>query len=161
MKGKDMSKGTELRSILETVGVVIGSLVGAIILIVFATTKYEPSESSNKIVGEKKPSSENISPVAEVKVAEDSTSNTMSTISGEKIAQANCVMCHASGLMNAPKIGDAGQWGPRIAQGKDMLVSNAIKGIRTMPAKGGNTSLTDEEVAAAVIYMANASGGSL
>ena len=156
-----MSKGTELRSILETVGVVIGSLVGAIILIVFATTKYEPSEPLNKIVGEKKPSSENISPVAEVKVAEDSTSNTMSTISGEKIAQANCVMCHASGLMNAPKIGDAGQWGPRIAQGKDMLVSNAIKGIRTMPAKGGNTSLTDEEVAAAVIYMANASGGSL
>lgn len=156
-----MSKGTELRSVLETVGVVIGSLVGAIILIVFATTKYEPSESLNKIVGEKKPSSENISPVAEVKVAEDSTSNTMSTISGEKIAQANCAMCHASGLMNAPKIGDAGQWGPRIAQGKDMLVSNAIKGIRTMPAKGGNTSLTDEEVAAAVIYMANASGGSL
>ncbi|MDC0423173.1 c-type cytochrome [Methylophilaceae bacterium] len=156
-----MSKGTELRSVLETVGVVIGSLVGAIILIVFATTKYEPSESPDKIVGEKKPSIENIAPVAEVKVMKDSTSDTKSAISGEKIAQANCAMCHASGLMNAPKIGDEGQWGPRIAQGKDMLVSNAINGIRTMPAKGGNTSLTDEEVAAAVIFMANASGGSI
>ena len=156
-----MSKGSELRSVLETVGVVIGSLVGAIILIVFATTKYEPSESSNKMVGEKKPTSENISPVAEVKVTEDATSDTKSSISGENIAQANCAMCHASGLMNAPKIGDEVQWGPRIAQGKDMLVSNAINGIRTMPAKGGNTSLSDEEVAAAVIYMANASGGSL
>jgi cytochrome c5 len=155
-----MSKGTELRSVLETVGVVLGSLFGAIILIVLATTKYEPSEPTNTMVVETKPSTENIKPVAEVKVAKNS-SNTKSSISGEKITQANCAMCHASGLMNAPKIGDAGQWGPRIAQGKDMLVSNAIKGIRTMPAKGGNTSLTDEEVAAAVIYMANASGGSL
>jgi len=156
-----MSKGTELRSVLETVGVVLGSLFGAIILIVFATTKYEPSESSIAKVEETIPSSENILPVAEVKVAKDSSSDTKSSISGEKITQANCAMCHASGLMNAPKIGDAGQWGPRIAQGKDMLVSNAINGIRTMPAKGGNASLTDEEVAAAVVFMANSSGGSL
>jgi len=42
-----------------------------------------------------------------------------------------------------------------------MLVNNAIKGIRTMPAKGGNPSLSDEEVAAAVIWMANQSGGNL
>ena len=34
-------------------------------------------------------------------------------------------------------------------------------GIRTMPAKGGNPSLSDEEVAAAVIWMANESGGNL
>jgi len=155
-----MSKGTELRSVLETVGVVLGSLFGAIILIVLATTKYEPSEPTNTMVVETKPSTENIKPVAEVKVAKNS-SNTKSSISGEKITQANCAMCHASGLMNAPKIGDAGQWGPRIAQGKDMLVSNAINGIRTMPAKGGNASLTDEEVAAAVVFMANSSGGSL
>ena len=156
-----MSKGTELRSVLETVGVVLGSLFGAIILIVLATTKYEPSEPTNTMVVETKPSSENILPVAEVKVARDPSLDTKSSISGEKIAQANCAMCHASGLMNAPKIGDTGQWGPRIAQGKDMLVSNAINGIRTMPAKGGNASLTDEEVAAAVVYMANSSGGSL
>jgi len=113
------------------------------------------------MVTEKKPTPEIISPVAEVKVAKDSSLETKSSISGEKIAQANCAMCHASGLMNAPKIGDAGQWGPRIAQGKVMLVSNAINGIRTMPAKGGNASLTDEEVAAAVVYMANLSGGTL
>ena len=30
-----------------------------------------------------------------------------------------------------------------------------------MPAKGGNAALSDEEVAAAVIWMANQSGGSL
>ncbi len=63
--------------------------------------------------------------------------------------------------MNSPKIGDKEQWAPRIAQGKEMLVSNAINGIRTMPAKGGNPSLSDAEVAAAVIWMANSSGGNL
>jgi len=155
-----MSKGTELRSLLETVGVVIGSLVGAILLITFATTKHDAADSSAMIV-ESKPSAENIQPVAAVKVADKSTSNTKSAVSGEKITQANCAMCHDSGLMGAPKIGDVGQWGPRIAQGKDTLITHAIKGIRQMPAKGGNASLTDEEVAAAVTYMANASGGSL
>ncbi|HCK03912.1 MAG TPA: cytochrome c5 family protein, partial [Methylophilaceae bacterium] len=61
-----MSKGTELRSLLETVGVVIGSLVGAILLITFATTKHDAADSSAMIV-ENKPSSENIQPVAAVK----------------------------------------------------------------------------------------------
>jgi cytochrome c5 len=64
-------------------------------------------------------------------------------------------------MMNSPKIGDKEQWAPRIAQGKEMLVNNAIKGIRTMPAKGGNPSLSDAEVAAAVVWMANSSGGNL
>jgi cytochrome c5 len=64
-------------------------------------------------------------------------------------------------MMNSPKIGDKEQWAPRIAQGKEMLVNNAIKGIGVMPAKGGNTSLSDAEVAAAVVWMANSSGGSL
>ena len=64
-------------------------------------------------------------------------------------------------MMNSPKIGDSAQWEPRIAQGKETLISHAINGIRTMPAKGGNASLSDEEVGAAVIWMANQSGGSL
>ncbi len=60
--------------------------------------------------------------------------------------------------MNAPKFGDKAQWEARIKQGYDTLVTHATKGIRAMPAKGGNPSLTDAEVAGAVKYMANASG---
>ena len=102
-------------------------------------------------------------PVAQVALAGDSKTEALAEdgISAEKIIKANCAMCHACGLMGAPKIGDKDQWAPRIAQGKDMLINNAIKGIRMMPAKGGNAKLTDEEVAAAVINMANASGGKL
>lgn len=160
-----MSKQSELRSLLETVFVVIGTLVGAIIIITFATTKSDTEDATVKVV-ENKPVEENVQPVAEVKVAEnnsttDNNSEENSLISGEKISQVNCILCHGAGVMGAPKIGDAAQWEARIAQGKDKLIDHAIKGINMMPAKGGNAALSDEEVAAAVIWMANQSGGSL
>lgn len=102
---------------------------------------------------------ENIKPVAVVEVAAAETGPHVDK-SGEEVYKAVCTMCHAAGMMNAPKFGDKGQWDPRVAQGYDKLVSNAINGIRAMPAKGGNAALTDGEVAGAVKYMANASGAS-
>ena len=155
-----MSEKRKLKDILETIGVVVGSLVGAIIIITAATTKYDFSQPEESKVVENN-TQENIKPVAQVVVANKSESNADNSISADAIIKANCAMCHAGGLMGAPKIGDIGLWAPRIAQGRDMLINNAIKGIRMMPAKGGNSRLTDEEVAAAVISMANASGGKL
>ncbi|MDP3743794.1 MAG: c-type cytochrome [Methylotenera sp.] len=78
--------------------------------------------------------------------------------SGEEVYKTTCAMCHTPGLMNAPKLGDKAQWEPRIKQGHDTLVTNATKGIRMMPAKGGNPTLTDAEIASSVKYMANAAG---
>ncbi len=100
---------------------------------------------------------ENIKPVAVVEVAEEVSGEAVGK-SGAEVVKAVCSMCHAAGLMNAPKIGDSAQWAPRIAQGYETLVKHAIEGIRTMPARGGNPALTDEEVASAVAEMANASG---
>ena len=157
-----MSGKRKLKDILETIGVVIGSLAGGIIIITAATTKYDFSQAEEPKIVENN-TQEDISPVAQVAVANESVakSGSENSISADKIIKANCAMCHAGGLMGAPKIGDVALWAPRIAQGKDMLINNAIKGIRMMPAKGGNSRLTDEEVAAAVISMANASGGKL
>ena len=157
-----MSGKRKLKDILETVGVVVGSLAGAIIIITAATTKYDFSQADEPKIVENN-TQVDISPVAQVAVANESVakSGSENSISADKIIKANCAMCHAGGLMGAPKIGDVGLWAPRIAQGKDTLINNAIKGIRMMPAKGGNSRLTDEEVAAAVISMANASGGKL
>jgi len=157
-----MSGKRKLKDILETIGVVVGSLAGAIIIITAATTKYDFSQAEEPKIVENN-TQEDISPVAQVAVANESVakSGSENSISADKIIKANCAMCHAGGLMGAPKIGDVALWAPRIAQGKDMLINNAIKGIRMMPAKGGNSRLTDEEVAAAVISMANASGGKL
>jgi len=72
---------------------------------------------------------------------------------GGKVYQTVCAMCHGAGLMGSPKFGDATAWKPRAAQGLTTLHEHAIKGIRTMPAKGGNPALSDAEVSAAVDYM--------
>ena len=99
---------------------------------------------------------ENIKPVAVAEVAPVETAHVAQ--SGADVVKGGCAMCHGAGLMNAPKIGDKGQWEPRIALGYATLVKHAVEGIRTMPAKGGNPALTEGEIAAAVAEMANQSG---
>jgi len=72
---------------------------------------------------------------------------------GKTVYNKTCFACHKLGLAGAPKIGDKAAWAPRIADGEEELVTNAIKGTGAMPAKGGNAKLTDAEVRAAVDYM--------
>jgi cytochrome c5 len=96
-----------------------------------------------------------IKPVGEVAIATQSTGGERS---GEQVVKEVCQTCHGAGLLNAPKIGDHAAWKARIAQGEKTLVAHAVNGIRTMPAKGGNPSLSDAEVALAVVWMANQSG---
>lgn len=72
---------------------------------------------------------------------------------GKKTFDAVCTACHTAGVMGAPKFGDKAAWAPRIAQGKDTLYNAALHGLRAMPAKGGNPSLSDADVKAAVDYM--------
>lgn len=100
---------------------------------------------------------ENIKPVAVVEVAV-AAAGPVADKSGEEVYKSVCMMCHAAGLMAAPKFGDKEAWKPRIAQGYETLVSHAINGIRSMPAKGGNAALTDGEMHNAVAYMADAAG---
>ena len=71
---------------------------------------------------------------------------------GKAVYNAVCQTCHASGLLGSPMLGDAGAWGPRIAQGAETLYTHAINGYNAMPAKGG-ADIPDEEVQNAVDYM--------
>jgi cytochrome c5 len=101
---------------------------------------------------------ERIKPVGEVSLTD--TSGPHVDKSGEQVSQEVCAACHATGALGAPKIGDKGTWGPRLAQGYDTLLKHALEGIRQMPARGGNPDLTDTEVAGALVHMANQSGAS-
>lgn len=74
--------------------------------------------------------------------------------SGEQVYNAVCTACHGAGIAGAPKVGDKGAWGPRIAQGEATLIQHALAGIRAMPAKGGCAACSDEEIGNAVKYMA-------
>lgn len=78
---------------------------------------------------------------------------------GKGVFGKTCAMCHAAGVAGAPKPGDKADWGPRIAQGKATLYKHALEGFTgskgAMPARGGSTTLTDDEVKAAVDFMAD------
>ncbi|HJX58881.1 MAG TPA: c-type cytochrome [Thiobacillus sp.] len=82
-------------------------------------------------------------------------------IKGKKVYQTTCALCHAAGIAGAPKPGDMAAWEPRVAQGYATLYNHAITGIRGMPPKGGNPSLTEADIANAVGYMFSESGGKL
>ncbi|WP_107960015.1 c-type cytochrome [Neisseria cinerea] len=79
-------------------------------------------------------------------------------VDGQKVFEASCKMCHGGTIPGAPVVGKKDDWAPRIAKGKETLHKHAIEGFNAMPAKGGNAGLSDDEVKAAVDYMANQSG---
>lgn len=79
---------------------------------------------------------------------------------GDAAYAAQCAACHASGLVGAPKFGDAAAWAPRIGNGFDALLNSVMKGKGAMgPQAGGN--LSDLEIARAMVHMVNAGGGKL
>ena len=79
---------------------------------------------------------------------------------GEDVFKAQCAACHVSGAAGAPKLGDAGAWGARLKTGLESLVNSALKGKGVMGAQGGG-DFEDIEIARAVVYLANKSGGKL
>ncbi len=76
---------------------------------------------------------------------------------GKAIYNKSCAVCHDHGVAGAPTTGDKAMWEDRIVTGMETLVERAITGYTgeegVMPPKGGNMSLSDEDVAAAVHYM--------
>ena len=76
---------------------------------------------------------------------------------GKKTYDTACMACHATGAAGAPKLGDKAAWGPRVKSGSEALYASALKGKGAMPAKGGNASLSEADVKAAVDYLLAAS----
>jgi cytochrome c5 len=116
---------------------------------------------------------ERIKPVGQVDIAKAEPSQTSAPASdsvagrpparrdGQHVYNEGCVACHGSGIAGAPKLGDKGQWAKRVAKGRKALYDSAIKGKQgaagVMPPKGGNTSLSDADVKAAVDYIVSQS----
>ncbi|GAL22545.1 cytochrome c5 [Vibrio maritimus] len=72
---------------------------------------------------------------------------------GATVYNTFCTACHSIGVSGAPKTGDAGDWAPRIAQGKDVLADHAINGFNAMPAKGSCMDCSDQEIIDAIEHM--------
>jgi len=80
-------------------------------------------------------------------------------VQGRTIWMDNCEGCHGYGIAGAPVPMKPRDWKPRLAKTKSVLYDHAINGFygpddTLMPERGGNPELTDEQVRAAVDYMA-------
>lgn len=138
-------------SLRELLIVIPGVIVGlTLLLALFAKSLAPPAPVKLLQV--------DLAPVAKVEVEVASVAGTQMAKSGEEVVKAVCATCHATGLLNAPKIGDKIAWKARIDQGYATLVKHALMGIRMMPAKGGNSALNEKEIAEAVKFMTNSSG---
>lgn len=96
---------------------------------------------------------ETVTAVTETVVAA-TTTTAVDHSAGEAVYKSSCFACHDSGVAGSPIVGDKAAWTARIASGSEAMYASAIKGKGAMPAKGGNMSISDADVKAAVDYMA-------
>ena len=101
-----------------------------------------------------------IQPVSDIGYTFQDTSGPKVLQTGEAVFKTICIACHGAGVAGAPKFGESSAWAPRYKAGYDKLLDHALHGFNAMPARGGNPDLADIEVARAMVYMVNSSGGS-
>lgn len=74
-------------------------------------------------------------------------------LSGGDVYGKFCRTCHETGLNEAPKLGDAEAWAPRIAKGMEVMLRTTKDGLNLMPAMGLCMACSDAELEAAIDYM--------
>jgi pseudoazurin len=138
-------------ALLAVVYILVSSLINTVKR---NSTKGEVNASPYLV----KAASNNLKPVG-VSVTSDApaASASSATRSGKEVYTAVCAACHSTGAAGAPKVGDKAAWEPRIAAGLDSLMNTAINGKGAMPARGGQ-NIGDEELKAAIRYMATETG---
>jgi cytochrome c5 len=160
------------------IGVVLGAvalIIGIILLVQLAIGSYAGRSTKNEPAMSEAAVAQRIAPVARLsidpnakapepaKAAAAPAAVAVAAIppaaakggaaDGKKVYDATCTACHGSGIAGAPKLGDKAAWGPRIKAGMPQVYEIALKGKGAMPPKGGNASLSDADVKAAVDYM--------
>jgi cytochrome c5 len=150
---------TFIKTPKQLIIVVVLAFVVPVVLIVMLTqlaTQHSGGVNREDPAYSEEAVAKRLKPVGEVVISDPNAPKVEKT--GQQVVEVVCGACHATGALNAPKIGDAAKWKPLIAEGHDQLTQTAIKGIRAMPPRGGNPDLTDTEIARAIAYMANQAG---
>ncbi len=90
----------------------------------------------------------------EVAAAVDPDAKPVAARPAVEVYSSVCATCHDMGVAGAPPISDREAWAARLDErGLETLVRHSIEGFQGMPARGGNPTLTDEEVEVTVGYM--------
>lgn len=150
----DMKDGDFVRNF----SLMIGALALLTVIIYFLAGSV--AGSSKKAAADNTAVAQRIEPVGQLNLAGavvGAVVGTAQAADGAATYKASCFACHGTGAAGAPKMGDKAAWKDRIAQGNATLYEHALKGFQGkkgfMPAKGGNASLADDAVKAAVDHM--------
>ncbi len=171
----DMSHDGPIKTPMQLLMTVLFSFVAPVFIIIglvyYVTTQAKPTTSAEAIAAEAKGkdgvglgglSAADLSKSVAARIQKVGTVEirdaNRALKAGEEIYKAQCVACHGAGLAGAPKFGDVGAWGARIATGYPALWNSALKGKGAMGAQGGG-DYDDVEIGRAVVYMTNAAGG--
>lgn len=122
----------------------------SVIASVISEKKTDESQRAVRIEQRMKPAGEVFTDAAAMMAAAPAPA-AHAPMTGDQVVAKVCSACHGSGVLGAPKIGDHGAWAKRGALAQ--LVASAIKGKGSMPPRGGDPSLTDDEIKAAIQVM--------
>lgn len=150
------TENNTIRNVYIAVGVfcLVATLVYLVNSLVNVATRASNDEGRAEHVAAA--TDERIKPVTIVNAGDVSVAPVART--GQQIVETTCASCHATGALNAPKIDSKGDWKPRLAAGMNTLMKNAINGKGAMPARGGDGSLTDDDIKNAIQYMLKKAG---
>jgi len=159
MSEQPMNDSTFSRLFIIMIIVMIVMTIAIVILASFAASDVNARLDERSELENSQAIADLIAPVGKFSattVAASPTDAPAAPLSAEQV-YASCAACHDTGTLEAPILGDKAGWADRVAKGIDTLYNNAINGINNMPAKGGNASLSDDEIKAAVDYMLESS----
>lgn len=136
--------------------VVLAFVIPIVIIVMLAQLAADGKKPALSADAHEEAVAKRIKPAGEVVIA--AAGGAQQIRDGKAVVETVCAACHATGALNAPKIGDKAAWGKLTGRSLEALTASAIKGIRQMPARGGNPDLADVEIARAIVYMANQAG---
>lgn len=139
-----------VKSFLAVLGVLGGITAVIMVIAAYITPAADDSAALKRIEERIRPMAQVVTdPSVLMKAA--ASAEARAPYSGKEVVAKVCGACHGSGVLGAPK---PGSWGARkAALGLEGLVKSAIKGKNAMPARGGDASLSDAEIKAAVMEL--------
>jgi cytochrome c5 len=134
----------------------IGAAVFVLVSSLFSTIGKNSIKGAEDTTMQAAAADANLAPIGSVNAVDKSI--VKEARSGEAVFTAVCTSCHSAGVLGAPKVDDKAAWTPRVAQGFKTLLGNAVNGIRSMPAHGGDPAVTEQELANAIVFMTGKAG---
>lgn len=150
---------TPIKTPKQLIAVVLAAFIVPIIAIVLLTQYVSHNDQTGVGSNAMAPEAvaERIKPIASVDIKDPNAAVVLKT--GEEVFKAACTACHTPGAAGAPKFGDKAAWAPRLSKGLDGLLQSALNGKGAMSPQRGVAE--DVEIARAIVYMVNNSGGNL